>query len=245
MRRLSLALISAVSAVAFAQIASAADLPRKAPVYAPPPPPPVYNWTGFYVGGLASYAWGRSQHCDAGICEAPGEIYPDFDINGWLGGITLGYNWQLANWVFGVEGDWSWGKVKGSSADTPDFGCGNLCLTEVKSIGTVRGRVGYAFDRLLPYLTAGVAFSRIHASIGNPVEAEDTTTETSFVGGGGLEYAFAPNWSAKIEYLYISKLGDFDYDHVNNCGPEPNCFARTHHLNVVRVGVNYRFWGGL
>jgi outer membrane immunogenic protein len=240
MRRLSLAIFAAVSTIALSQIAFAADLPRKAPAYTPPPPPPIYNWSGFYVGGVGSYGWSQSRHCDDGgvFCTL------DFDMNGWLGGLTLGYNWQLQNWVLGVEGDWSWGKIDGSIGDSDDFGCGGLCTTKIKSIGTIRGRVGYAFDRFLPYLTLGAAFTQLHSSLGSPVLAEDTTTKTDFVVGGGLEYAFLPNWSAKVEYLYITKLGDHHYDPANVADCDTECFSRIDAVNLVRFGVNYRFWAG-
>src|SRR5260370_30315894 len=89
--------------------AFAADMAVKAPPPAPAPPQ-IYNWTGFYIGGVGSYGWSHSEHCDANTCALPGEVYPDFDMKGWLGGATLGVNWQWLNWVVGVEGDWSGGK---------------------------------------------------------------------------------------------------------------------------------------
>jgi len=152
-------------------------------------------------------------------------------MNGWLGGVTLGYNWQWQNWVLGVEGDWSWGKIDGSAPNTVNFDCGGRCLTDITSIGTVRGRVGYAigyaFDHFLPYVTAGAAFTRLHSIAdfcsSDPLCNDGKTTKTDFVVGGGFEYAFAfmPNLSAKVEYLYITKLGD------QLCGGDclpPGCF---------------------
>ena len=103
-------------------------------------------------------------------------------------------------------------------------------------------RVGYAFDRLLPYVTAGAGWSQLDASIGNPVLASGSTTKTSFVVGGGLEYAFWQNLSAKVEYLYFTKLGDFAYDTVGACGT-PGCHVQVQGLCVVRLGLNYRFAG--
>jgi outer membrane immunogenic protein len=195
------------------------------------------------VGGVASYAWGDGKHCDDLTCSLPGIVYPDVDVDGWLGGVTVGYNYQMGSLVTGIEADWSWGDVSGSSPDTDGFGCVGSCDTEVNWIGTVRGRLGYAFDHVLAYATAGVAFTEYDASIGKPVLAQGTTTETSFTGGGGIEYAFAQHWSAKVEYLYIHDFDDFAYDFEEGaCGAPPgNCFARTDHINKVRLGVNYRF----
>src|SRR5262245_21964830 len=114
MGRLSIAAAAAVSAIALTQIASAADLPRKAPA---PPPPPVYSWTGFYVGGNAGYGWkdttvtfspndalANAVTCGGGACAPP----TPFNINGALGGLQAGYNWQInQNWLLGFETDFN------------------------------------------------------------------------------------------------------------------------------------------
>jgi outer membrane immunogenic protein len=102
MRRLSAALIVAVSAVAFTQMAAAADLPRKAPAYTPPPPPLAYNWTGFYVGGNVGYSWGRARN---DLELAPFSLPWTDKLDGWLGGGQAGYNWQFGKLVFGLEAD--------------------------------------------------------------------------------------------------------------------------------------------
>lgn len=205
------------------------------------PAAPVYSWTGFYVGAVGTYGWGDSQHCAVGYgCPAS---FPQTNLTGWEGGGTIGFNWQWATWVLGVEGDWSWGKLKGSSADTTSFGCGGqTCDTWINSIGTARARVGYAFDRFLPYLTAGVAFSDLHGAIG-PASSRstDSTTKTNFVWGGGLEYAFWQNFSAKVEYLNITKVGDFVYDSLAFCSPSSLCYVHVGSINLVRFGLNYKF----
>jgi len=234
-------ILFAVAALGFVGgSALAADLPAKAPITKAPPA--YYNWGGFYIGGLATYGWTDSVHCDGGACD-PGIVFPAFNMNGWLGGVTAGYNLQNANWVFGIEADWSWGHVDGSSGDTVDFGCGT-CRTSVDSIGTVRARLGYAFDRFLPYVTAGVAFTEYRASVGAPPDFhEDSWTRATFAGGAGLEYGFYGNWSAKAEYLFIRRAGDFLYA-PHDC-LAPGCFARTSDIQTVRFGVNYRFGGPL
>jgi len=224
-------------------------MPTKAPIMKAPMVAPVYNWTGLYVGAVGTYGWGDSQHCQNLPAGSPfancDPQFPQTKLTGWQGGLTLGYNWQWIQWVFGVEGDWSWGKLKGSSNNTAVFGCGGggaTCDTWINSIGTARARVGYAFDRFLPYLTAGAAFSDLHGAIG-PAAARstDSTIKTNFVWGGGIEYAFWQNWSAKIEYLNILRMGDFTYDSLGACGAATRCYVHVGNVNLVRFGLNYRF----
>jgi outer membrane immunogenic protein len=224
--------------------ALAADMPVKAPAYRAAPAP-VFNWTGFYVGGVYSHLSSGGEHCSRfGTFCSP--TFPQNQLRGSLGGVTLGYNWQLTNWVFGIEGDWLWGRIRGSSGFAGGFGCGagasGTCFSEIKELGTLRGRLGYAFDRLLAFVTAGEAFTRIQAGIGVPV-SQSTATKASFAWGGGLEYAFAPNWSAKVEYLRIDPIKDFVYDSLAACGAGTECFLRGHRSEAVRVGLNYRFGG--
>jgi outer membrane immunogenic protein len=245
---LRVALLAATAVLGFVALAAAADKPAKAPMRQASLAGPGNNWSGFYVGALVGYGTADSTHCDDGTCATPGVAYPEPHMSGWLGGATLGYNFQVADWVLGIEGDWSWGSIDGSADSTPTFICNitgtNGCATDVKSVGTLRGRAGYAFGRFLPYLTAGAAFSRLHASIGTPVLSEGSTTKTDFVWGGGVEVALAEKWSAKLEYLRIERLGDFEYDTVHACGPSPSCSVSVGAINLVRFGVNYRFYGG-
>jgi len=230
---------AAIAALGLVGSANAADMPVKGPVYKAPIVAPVYNWTGFYIGGVVGYGWGKGQHCDYG---PPDLCVPDTNPKGWNAGVTIGYNWQSANWVLGVEGDWSWANMKGNSGNVVGFNCGTSCDTKYKSFETARARVGYAFDRLLPYVTAGAGWTQVDASIGNPVVASGSTTKTSFVVGGGLEYAFWQNLSGKVEYLYFTKLGDFAYDTVGACGT-PGCHVQLGATSVIRFGLNYRFTG--
>jgi outer membrane immunogenic protein len=235
MKKLFLVTISLFTAMLGGGLtARAADI---APVYKAAPAYAPYNWTGLYVGGVVGYGWGTNKHCDAGGCTL------DFDVDGWNAGATIGYNWQWANWVLGIEGDGSWANIKGSTPDSGCGGSGTTCDTKIKSFETIRGRVGYAFDRFLPYVTAGVAFTQLEASAFNPVVSR-STTKSSFTVGAGLEYAFLPNWSAKLEYLYVSKLSDFIYapSPPLEC-TTPGCFVSDVDYSVVRLGINYRFGG--
>jgi outer membrane immunogenic protein len=243
MRSKIVSLLAAAFSLALVPAASAADMPTKAPM-APVAVP--YNCTGIYVGGVAGYGWGTGEHCQIGFgCNA---VSPITDPKGWSAGVTLGYNWQWANWVLGIEGDWSWANIKAASPSTAGFGCiapagVNGCFTKIQSYETLRARAGWAFDRFLPYVTAGVAWSQLNASMGAVTVSSGTTTKTGFVVGGGLEYAFWQNLSAKVEYLYISRLGDFTYDNGAACGAALPCYVHVGGISEVRFGLNYRFTG--
>jgi outer membrane immunogenic protein len=233
-------MLAAFAVVGFASITHAADMAVKAPP--PPVAAPAYNWSGFYVGAVGTYGWGDSEHCQIGFappCLADG---PFTNLSGWEGGGTLGFNWQLTNWVVGVEGDWSAGKLKGSSGSVAGFSCGIglTCDTSITSIATARGRVGYAYDRFLPYLTAGAGFSRLNADIVSGASS-GAETKTNFVWGGGLEVFLSPQWSAKAEYLNISNVGNFTYDTISLCGAGTPCYVHVSNINLVRLGLNYKF----
>src|SRR5882762_6191261 len=150
MRRVLLTTIAVLAVAATAAVA--ADLPRAMPAKAPAYVPIGYNWTGFYVGINGGYAWGSSRWSAFGSNANPS--------GGMVGG-TAGYNWQAAGspWVFGLEGDLDWTNIKDSAV------CGGVtCQTKNNWFGTVRGRVGYAWDRFMPYVTAGAAFGDIEAN---------------------------------------------------------------------------------
>jgi outer membrane immunogenic protein len=150
-------------------------------------------------------------------------------------GGTIGYNYQLGSWVLGLEGDWDWADIKDSVA------CGAFtCETKNSWLATARGRIGYAFDRWLPYFTGGVAFGKVEANGSNPAATGASDTRTGWTVGGGLEYAFLGNWSAKIEYLYVD-LGSF------NCGTSCAVGVVSNDVdfktNIIRAGLNYKFSG--
>jgi outer membrane immunogenic protein len=227
------ALASATALVTLAatiSLASAADLGRRPPP--PPPAPPVYaplpyfNWTGFYIGINGGGAWGGSSQFDF-----PGSTSTSFHTSGWLAGGTLGANYQLGHLVLGLEGDIDASDIHGSSAC---MGGGFLCQTRTDWLGTARGRIGYAFDRFLPYLTGGLAVGHLTASV--PGIGSATNTSAGWTVGGGIEVALTGNWSVKAEYLYVD-LGSFD---CSTCGGVPSTSVEFT-TNVVRAGINYRF----
>ena len=210
-------------ALAAALPASAADLPRGSMPYKAPAYFAGYNWTGFYLGINGGGAWGDSDWNGFAIGNSPS--------GGMIGG-TVGYNWQAAGspWVFGVEGDVAWTGISDSTA------CAVLTTCETKNnwFGTVRGRVGYAFDRIMPYATGGVAFGDIEANPTGFVGASDTNA--GWTVGVGIEGAITGNWTAKVEYLYAD-IGDITCS-AAACGVATNVDLR---LNILRAGVNYRF----
>ncbi len=219
-------LLSTAAMAALIGSAAAADLPRraeqvtKAPAYQAVP---IYNWTGLYIGINGGGGWGRSS-----FDGVPGT--GSFNVSGGLVGGTLGYNWQVGQAVWGLETDLDWSNIRGSAP------CGvTSCETRNSWLGTVRGRLGYAADRWMPYITGGLAYGDIRASV--PGFAGANTTKAGWTLGGGLEFALAGNWTAKAEYLYVD-LGKFDCGTA--CGaPAPDNVRFNSH--IVRAGLNYRF----
>jgi len=217
--------VAALALLAVSFAARAADVPIKPPYYKGPPRSVVsyYNWTGFYAGINAGYGWGTSDWS-----AVPASIKP----KGALVGGTLGYNWQSGDIVYGIEGDFDWSDVSGSVA------CAGVltCETSNSCLATFRGRVGYAFDRWLPYITGGGAYGRVKATLSAAgVDlASAASNQLGWTIGGGLEYAFMGNWSAKLEYLYVD-LGGFNAAVV----PTNVSFKE----NIVRAGLKYKFSG--
>src|SRR4051812_37148612 len=197
-------------ALAAALPASAADLPRREMPYKAPAYVAAYNWTGFYLGINGGFGFGDSHWSGFGASNKPS--------GGMVGG-TAGYNWQGAGspWVLGIEGDVDWADNKDSTL------CGGVaCQTKNTWFGTARGRVGYSFDRFLPYVTAGAAFGGIDANRVGVVGVSDSTV--GWTVGAGLEGAIADRWTAKIEYLYAD-IGDISCS-AAACGVPTNIDLR-------------------
>jgi outer membrane immunogenic protein len=220
MKRLLLAL---VSVAALTGTAAAADLSRPAPVpyYKAPVVAPAFSWTGFYIGLNGGGGFGRSAWDRTG----------SFNTSGGLVGGTIGYNYQIGQTVVGIEGDIDWADING----TTNNACALGCKTSDSWLSTVRGRLGYAADRFMPYITGGAAFGDIKAS--TPGFAGANSDRAGWTLGAGLEFAVAQNWSVKAEYLYVD-LGKF------NCGASCG-LAVTDNVsfttNLIRAGVNYHF----
>jgi outer membrane immunogenic protein len=219
MRRVLFTTISLLALTATSTLA--ADLPRAMPPYkAPALAPVVYNWTGFYLGVNGGGAFGKSNWDAFGSSNEP---------DGGLIGFTAGYNWQMGNLVFGLEGDMDWSSMRDTFTNAA---CATGCRTSNHWLSTVRGRLGYAMDRWMPYITGGAAIGDIRATqIG---VASTSDTNVGWTIGAGLETAVAANWTAKLEYLYVD-LGDVN---CAACAPATNVDLQAH---LIRAGLNLRF----
>jgi outer membrane immunogenic protein len=225
----------AVAALAIGP-AFAADMPArvtKAPVVAPPPM--FYNWSGFYIGAHAGGGWGEKCFAFAGVGEGC------HDVDGWLAGGQVGYNWQAGNLVLGVEFSGSFADktgshiIPGTLADTYS--------TRVDSIFMLTGRIGYAWDRVLLYATGGGASARERYNYFDAVGVTSASAREHRWGwtvGAGLEFALAPNWSIAAQYNYID-FGDRDRTFSGSFGTFSESIDQHVHLATVRL--NYRFGG--
>jgi outer membrane immunogenic protein len=240
MRAKRAAALAIIAAATLAQGASAADLggaPRRTFNDDPAPYVPAFSWTGIYIGAHIGYAWSDA---DWQYADAPGIAAGHNGSGGLLGG-QIGYNLQVKQFVFGIEGDASSAWLDGSTA------CPNAAFTCSHSfnwLASVRGRAGIAVNnnRTLLYATAGGAWADVDYA------AKDATTGALFgsgfterhwgwVAGGGVEHMLTPNITAKVEYLYYS------FDDVT--APAGALGAGTATLepatHAVRFGLNYKF----
>jgi len=256
MRRIS---IVAVALILGAGHALAADLPVRpvAPAYYPVPV--IYDWGGGYIGINGGYAFGQSEWSDS-FNPSGNSSTGNFNVNGGLVGATIGVSGQWGAWVFGVEGDFDWQGLNGSSNSafctsiftspgppppTPTA-AGLSCKTQSNWFGTVRARAGYAWDRILLYGTAGGAGVNVQTGLsGLPPQ---TNPEFGWTVGAGLEWAFAENWTAKVEYLFIDLAQNAVCNHGYSCGYDANAAHLVNandvvklNENIIRVGVNFKF----
>ena len=191
-------LLVTASAVALTAPAFGADMSSPQPMAYTKAPmvAPVFTWTGLYLGGHGGYGWGRLTAVD------PTGVTPDstVDTKGGVAGGQIGYLYQIGALVLGVEGTYAWADIKASMP----LGAGTATVKN-NYIATAAGRAGYAFDRALLYGKGGVAFTRDAADATDGIGGSSTGrfSRTGYVVGGGLEYAFLNNWSARVEYNYL------------------------------------------
>jgi|ERR1017187_474120 outer membrane immunogenic protein len=246
-----------LASVAFAAIcgtpALAADLPIKAPAYKASPPAALYNWTGCYIGGNAGGGWGHKTFTD--LATTPGvsglipASSPEANTSGGVVGGQAGCNYQFAsNWVVGIEGAGSWANIKGSS--DPFFGGKAVFNAQTNWIAATTGRLGYTQDRWLIYAKGGAAWAGDKYQVpltfaGRPFDFQGSETRSGWTLGGGIEWAFWQNWSAKIEYAYYD-FGTRSIGLVDSTGnvtlPDPSNISQR--IQTVTVGINYHFWTG-
>ena len=224
----------ALGATAPALAADMAARPyTKAPAYAAP----IYSWTGFYIGGHVGGAFGGSDNNFNGLGGT--------NDGRFLGGVQVGADYQFApNFVLGVEGQYSW---LGSNNNTVVFGTTGYSYTNnQRALGSVTGRVGYTWGPAMLYVKGGYAYSDNSETLllGTTSTAFtlDTGHRDGYTVGAGLEYMFAPNWSAKAEYMYY----DFGPSRFVTPGALATFGTFRNDDHTVKVGLNYRFnVGGL
>jgi outer membrane immunogenic protein len=234
---------STAIALALGGSAVAADLPSREapPVYVPPPP--IFTWTGLYLGGEVGYQWGDVTKSSFNSAGAFAANEPTGLPTGVVGGAHIGYNWQMSQIVIGLEGD-----VEGSSLHSSSVDTTGVVSTSAREPfeASIRGRVGFAWDRALIYGTGGAAFGSLHNTATNLTTGGVDTFDTSRVGwtvGGGVEYAVSNNWSIRAEYRYTD-LGNFTDTLTNSTGAMAGGpFAiHIHNIdNAVRAGFSYKF----
>jgi outer membrane immunogenic protein len=217
-------LLGGVALVALTAAAGAADLPPQPFYKAPAYVPPIYNWSGFYIGVVGGGGWANSDHSNGSGIASSG-----INQTGGTAGGTIGYNWQAGNIVFGFEGDGSWANINGSTTS----GCITDCFTNIRGIETARGRLGYAFENWMPYVTAGLAVAEVNAGQSGIASGNDTRLGPAV--GAGIEWMFVPNWSAKAEYLFST----FDSNNTYTATTPVSVSERD--VSLFRVGVNYHF----
>ena len=248
-RRLGIAVAFASTAMA-AAVAGAADLAVKAPVVTPPVV--LYNWTGCYVGGhvgggftddTATNRFGNSSSRDS---------------SGFLGGGQIGCNYQFASkWVVGAEGQGAWTSLKTTKAGTVIFPSQGVTVPSQSTVdndflASVTARLGYSFaDPWLFYVKGGAAWTneKVDSAFiaplgtvgaGTAVDPSTSTTRTGWTVGPGLEWAFARNWSATVEYDYYN-FGGKSLVATAPGSPSVSIANFKDAIQAVTVGVNYRF----
>jgi outer membrane immunogenic protein len=237
-----IALAAAAASMMFAGAASAADLAARPYTKAPPPPvAAIASWTGCYIGVQGGWAWGRSDGAGRNAIGTPlsGPDYA-FDIDGGLGGGHIGCQWQTASRiVIGIEGDIEGADIHGRSG--PLLAAGSIYSfdTKIDWMGSVRGRLGYAFDSVMIYATGGWAFAHqtnTYAFQGFPPFWNLDRDNNGWTAGAGIEGWIVPNLSWRAEYRYTELERNHEVNILSNASDDPR--VRFH---AVRAGISYHF----
>jgi outer membrane immunogenic protein len=234
------------AAALWSSCALAADLGP----YRPRPPEPTYEpdyearapiWRGAYIGLNGGYPWGdTTARFTAPDISGTAALHPE----GWFGGGQVGYNAQFGPMVLGVEADIQVADLSDAAATATPAGFAARATTDIDWFSTVRGRAGFAIDRVLVYATGGFAFAdvdnKITATNGiDSVAMSGSDIETGYSVGGGLEWMLAPNLTTRVEYLFVD-LGDHSIHGVGTDG-NPYSARFDNDFQLVRAGLNYKF----
>src|SRR5271165_131642 len=233
------------------------------PAFAPPRP---YNWTGVYIGINAGGGWDSSHWASSPWASTPME--GGYSLSGALLGGTLGYNLQAGNssFVVGAEVDFAWSGIKGATpaftaqvvsinpvtgapVTTPTPGCFPNCEVINPWLATARLRIGYSFDWILPYVTAGIAVGQLEANIAGIPLGRQSANNLGWTVGAGVEMVISGPWTVKLEFLHAD-LNGFSCDMA--CGNLTASDANGNlvfggvninaSINIIRAGLNYRIW---
>lgn len=203
---------------------------------------PGYNWTGFYAGGYAGYAWGKTEAKDIGdSAGTPWYVLgTEFDTKpgSFIGGAQVGYNYQSGNWLAGVEFDGGSLRLKGTGL-YPAGGRDTFVTTDSSYDLSLRARLGAVYGSNLFYVTGGALWADFNSRVFDVTQANTTRStgvQTSWIAGGGWEYAFDSRWSLKTEYLHYESGKDSP-----DIGGTGFKFAIKNSGDLVRVGFNYKF----
>ncbi len=238
-----LVITTALVGIATATSASAADLAARPYTKAPPMAAPILSWSGLYAGIQGGGGWGTSKETFLGFPNVPGFLgTQNYNINGGFVGGVLGYNWQVDNFVFGLEGDYHWADINGRSA-VINAGVGDTYFTRLRSFGDIKGRLGYAVGPALFFVSGGAAVGQLqhrYDAALNPPSFVQNGTRWGYTVGAGAEYMFAPNGSAKLEYNYL----DFGKSAIQYTAvPVTNRSEWRDSVHTFKVGVSYHFGG--
>ncbi|MFZ0494770.1 MAG: outer membrane protein [Methylocella sp.] len=251
-RKFLLASVGAISLTGSA--AFAADLPSRAPPPVYLPPPPIFTWTGIYIGGQIGYAWGTGTNQFNGFDPffGPEGALLNSSVggtpNGVIGGAHVGYQYQINQWVIGLEGSVDGTSLSNTGVATFPDGSTLTANSTADIQGSIRGKLGVAWDRALIYATGGVAFGGFNTNLS--LVAPDvpffasinrSNTRVGWTVGGGIEYAITNNWWVQAEYRFT------DFGSINDgqfAGEPADFFLNGHRRiqqNQVQVGFSYRF----
>jgi outer membrane immunogenic protein len=232
--------------------ASAADLAARPYTKAPPIIAQIYDWSGFYIGANGGY--GSSRKCWDLVALPAGPINPSqnqgcHDADGGTVGGQIGYRWQASSWVFGLEAQGNWADFSGGNTNllggTAFAVAGLRDESRVRAFGLFTGQVGYAWNNTLLYVKGGAAVAedryRALTAAGALVDSASETRWGSTVGVG-LEYGFAPNWSAAVEYDHLF-LGRRNVNATTPAGAFSATDSIRQDADVIAARINYR-WGG-
>jgi outer membrane immunogenic protein len=260
-------LLTSAAFIALGATSYAADLPAPMAAVEPMPVVAAYSWTGFYLGAHAGYGWGdRDFDADElpfGLDEDDfNDDFPfEYDLDGFLAGAQVGFNWQW-NWLLlGAEADASWTHADQEISYDLDFGpfddgdVDDLSAdADLQWLASIRARAGFAVDRFLVYGTAGWAFAEVDLDVsltddggacgfaGGCNSDGGSESYNGLVLGVGLEAMITQHITARIEYLHYD-LGseDVEYDLIGGGGVDDTFGEADLNLNVVRAGVNWKF----